>query len=75
MLKFMGRKWWVGLILVGVMLILPFSVSAITMPEVLQILAKVIEGVIENVAEGIEGVGKAGRDAYCAAGISAFCPD
>ena len=46
-----------------IVILVPFSVAAVTNSEIIAILQEVIGGVID-----------AGRDAYCAAGVQAFCP-
>ena len=63
MFKALRKRWWVALVVLGVMLIAPLSVSATTAPEALQIMAAVIEGIL-----------RAGRDAYCATGTVPLCP-
>ena len=35
MLKFLRGRWWLALVLVGVMLVLPVAVSAVTAPDAL----------------------------------------
>ena len=58
------RRWLIPGILVGILLaLLPLTAAAITDSQIISILGKVIEGVID-----------AGRDAYCAAGVSTLCP-
>lgn len=50
-------------VLVPVMLLMPFTAAAVTNPEIISMMQAVIQGVLS-----------AGRDAYCAAGVAAFCP-
>lgn len=52
-----------ALVLVVVMLFAPLSVVAATNADIIAILKEVIDGVV-----------RAGRDAYCAAGVVALCP-
>ncbi len=51
-----------GIAIVG-LLIAPFSVAAATNAEIIALMEAVIAGMLA-----------AGKDAYCAAGITAFCP-
>lgn len=44
-------------------LLLPFSVAAATNADIIAILREVVDGVI-----------RAGRDAYCASGVVQLCP-
>ena len=62
-LRWLGRRWWLGLIVAVMLLIAPFTVSAVTNAELIEILKVVIKGVLD-----------AGRDAYCASGVSSLCP-
>ena len=62
-MKALRRRWWVGLVVLAIVLVAPLSVSAATNTEIIAILNAVINGVVA-----------AGRDAYCAAGVPALCP-
>ena len=57
------RRWWLLLVVLGVMVLAPISVAAITNSEVIAILNA-----------GITGLRTLVQDAYCAAGVNAFCP-
>ncbi len=58
-----GKVVVIGVIAVVGLLIAPFSVAAATNTEIIAIMEAVLTGVLG-----------AGKDAYCAAGIAAFCP-
>lgn len=62
-MKRFTRRWWVLLIVVAFLMILPVSAAAITNSEVIAILNA-----------GISGIRSLVQDAYCAAGVAAFCP-
>lgn len=57
------RLWFIVPSVILIVLLLPFTASAITDTQITAILGRVITGVID-----------AGRDAYCAAGVVALCP-
>ena len=62
--KWLIRKWWIVIGTLVLVMILPISLAAATSDsQVILVLSKVIEGMID-----------AGRDAYCAVGVTAFCP-
>ena len=61
-MRFGGLKWIV-VGAVAVALLLPLTVAAATNTEIIAIMKEVITGVIQ-----------AGRDAYCASGVTALCP-
>ena len=67
MSNWLRRRWWVAPIVLLIVLLFPLSVSAATDSQIILVLGKVIEGVVD-------GVIKAGRDAYCAVGVTALCP-
>ena len=52
-----------AVVIVGVLLIVPFSVAAATNTEIIAIMQA-----------GINSMRLLVQDAYCAAGIAAFCP-
>ena len=60
------RKRWVLAGILGVFLLLallPLTAAAMTNSEVIAVLSA-----------GITGIRDLARDAYCAAGVAAFCP-
>ena len=68
MTHWLRRRWWVVPVTLLIIMLVPFSVNAAaTDSQVILVLGKVIEGVVD-------GVIKAGRDAYCAVGVTALCP-
>lgn len=58
-----AKRWWVGLIVLGFLMIAPMSAAALTNSEVIAIL---------NAAFAI--VRSLTQDAWCASGVAAFCP-
>ena len=63
LIKFLAKKWWVFVIVLGFLAIAPISVAAATNPEIIAILKEVLASMRQ-----------AGQDAYCASGILALCP-
>ena len=62
-MKRLARRWWVVVMVLGVLAVLPLTAAAITNTEVIAILNA-----------GIAGLRTLVQDAYCAAGVNAFCP-
>lgn len=52
-----------GIVLVVSFAVVPIASAAVSTPDVISVLGAVINGVIA-----------AGRDGYCAVGVTAFCP-
>lgn len=62
-MRMLRRRWWVGLIVLLVMLLLPFTVSAATSTtDIISILNASIVGLVNLT-----------KLAYCAAGVTALC--
>ena len=57
------RLWFIVPVVLGALLILPLTAAAATNTEILALMNGVIQGILS-----------AGKDAYCAAGVAAFCP-
>ena len=62
-MRTLRRRWWLGLVIVAFLLVVPFTVSAATNTEIIAILNASIGGLVELT-----------KVAYCAAGIAALCP-
>ena len=62
-MKTLRRRWWVGLIVLALLMVLPFSVSAATSTaDIISIFNASLVGLVNLT-----------RIAYCAAGVSALC--
>lgn len=58
------RKWkWYFIAAIVIIMIFPLTLSAATNTEIIAIMKEVINGVL-----------RAGQDAYCASGVAALCP-
>ena len=62
-MRVLRRRWWVGLIVVAFIMLLPITVSAATNSDIIAILNASIVGLVNLT-----------RLAYCAAGVNALCP-
>lgn len=62
-MRTLRRRWWVLLVVAALFLVAPLPVAAITNSEIIAILNA-----------GLNAVQSLVRDAYCAAGVTAFCP-
>ena len=55
MLKFLRKKWWLFLVLLGVMLFLPLSVSAVTAPDALAGLKELFTFLLGLADKAVDG--------------------
>ncbi len=62
-MRFVRRRWWLIFPVLGLVMLAPLPVAALTESEVLGVLGAVIQGILT-----------AGRDTYCALGVAALCP-
>ena len=62
-MRFLLRRWWLLPVVLVLVMLFPLSVAAITNSEVIAILNAAITGLRDLT-----------RDAYCASGVTAFCP-
>ena len=55
MKRWLLKRWWLSLVIVGVALLLPLSVSAVTAPDALSGLKEYFSFLIGLAEQGVEG--------------------
>ena len=56
MKRWLIKRWWLSLVIVGVALLLPLSVSAVTAPDALAGLKEAIDGLVRLFIEYLKAL-------------------